>query len=261
MPVARRIKDKITQSIYNAGERAMLNLLRKPNVERRLWEVFYLPRGAYMAQDIQLQLYRQAAAEAADYVVTKIPNAVCYATGRNVLEAALAEVKLNGLYLEFGVASGASVNFIAQRTTQLVHGFDSFEGLPEDWISGRGRGHFTTSGKLPDVAHNVRLHRGLFHETLPQFAAEHTESIAFMDVTSDLCSSARTILDILGDRVIGGTVIRFGEYFNYPGWKLGEYKAFQEFVARRKLKYRYIGYNRRNYSVALVIEGNDESSP
>lgn len=66
---------------------------------------------------------------------------------RAVLARALASLKgeaAGGLILELGVASGQSINFIADNlpdtaTAQgnaLVHGFDSFEGLPERWRDG-----------------------------------------------------------------------------------------------------------------------------
>ena len=68
-------------------------------------------------------------------------------TMRAVLARALASLKgpaAGGLILELGVASGQSINFIADNlpdtaTAQgngLVHGFDSFEGLPERWRDG-----------------------------------------------------------------------------------------------------------------------------
>lgn len=37
-------------------------------------------------------------------------------------------------------------------------------------------------------------------------------------------------------------VLVFDEFFNYPGWKYGEYKAFMEFVESNNVKYKYIGY-------------------
>ncbi len=79
-----------------------------------------------------------------------------------------------------------------------------------------------------------------------------------MNIDCDLYSSTKTVFDNLGDRVTAGTIIRFGEYLNYPSWEQHEYKAFQEFVVQRKLEYRYIGYTRRNYSVAVIIGGGDE---
>ena len=50
-----------------------------------------------------------------------------------------------------------------------------------------------------------------------------------------------------------GTVIVFDEYFNYSGWEEGEFRAFQEFVAARKLSYEYLTYNREHQQVAVRI--------
>ena len=41
--------------------------------------------------------------------------------------------QLDGLILEFGVAQGASIRKLASMTDQVIHGFDSFQGLPESW--------------------------------------------------------------------------------------------------------------------------------
>ena len=73
---------------------------------------------------------------------------------RALLETALARASRRGLYLEFGVASGQSINFIASRIppNQTVHGFDSFEGLPEAWRPGFGAGFFNLRGMLPKVS-------------------------------------------------------------------------------------------------------------
>ena len=50
------------------------------------------------------------------------------------------------------------------------------------------------------------------------------------------------MLDILANRIVPGTVIQFDEYFNYPGWQDGEYKAFKEFVESRDVEFEYLGY-------------------
>jgi hypothetical protein len=44
--------------------------------------------------------------------------------------------KKNTLWLEFGVASGRTINYISNFTNDKVYGFDSFEGLPEKWRNG-----------------------------------------------------------------------------------------------------------------------------
>ena len=40
----------------------------------------------------------------------------------------------NNFYLEFGVFSGTSINFFSQKINKNIYGFDSFEGLREDWL-------------------------------------------------------------------------------------------------------------------------------
>src|SRR5688500_2905006 len=46
----------------------------------------------------------------------------------------MSQVTLNGLWLEFGVGKGSTIDFIAGHSFgRTVVGFDSFEGLPEDW--------------------------------------------------------------------------------------------------------------------------------
>jgi hypothetical protein len=57
----------------------------------------------------------------------------------------------------------------------------------------------------------------------------------------------------LKNQIASGTVIVFDEYFNYPNWQQHEYRAFQEFVKDFNIKYEYIAYCRRGYSVGVVI--------
>ncbi|MFN7139857.1 MAG: TylF/MycF/NovP-related O-methyltransferase [Limisphaerales bacterium] len=161
----------------------------------------------------------------------------------------------NGLFLEFGVHEGRSINFISSvlPKEKLVHGFDSFEGLPGEWLFGRGKGHFSLGGELPPVKENVRLHKGWFDQTLPEFLKKNPEPFAFVHIDCDLYSSTRDILNLAKDRFVPGTIIAFDEYFNYPGWEQHEYKAFQEFMAASKLKYEYIGCAPRHYSVAVKL--------
>ena len=54
-----------------------------------------------------------------------------------------------------------------------IHGFDSFEGLPEAWREGCGPGMFSRDGAVPEVGPGVALHVGWFDDTLPTFIREH----------------------------------------------------------------------------------------
>lgn len=156
------------------------------------------------------------------------------------------------MYLEFGVYTGTTINHIAKLIDDTVYGFDSFKGLPENWRSGYGEGTFRIDG-LPEVEKNVKLIPGWFDETLPEFLEDHKENVAFIHVDSDLYSSAKIIFTYLKDRIVSGTIIVFDEYFNYPGWRDGEYKAFKEFINETGKKFRYLAYVEISEQVAVEI--------
>jgi predicted O-methyltransferase YrrM len=158
------------------------------------------------------------------------------------------------MVLEFGVFSGNSINHIADLMPgRRVVGFDSFEGLPEEWRPGFGAGAFRRND-LPAVRENVELVVGWFDHTLPGFVAAHPgESLALLHVDCDLYSSTVTIFAHLADRLRPGTVIVFGEYYNYPEWRAHEHKAFQELVAARNIAYAYIGLVPAHQQVAALI--------
>jgi hypothetical protein len=98
----------------------------------------------------------------------------------------------------------------------------------------------------------VNLYKGWFNETLPRWAQENPGPIAFMHLDADIYSSTKCVFDILGDRIVPGTVLQFDEYFNYPGWQKGEYKAFNEFVEAHQVKFEYLGYAKNQVAVRIL---------
>lgn len=201
--------------------------------------------------DISSERQRIALNSTARYVGQHMLHAEVLQDGPHLLTFALERTSPPGLYLEFGVASGTTVNLIASAIPSPIYGFDSFAGLPEAWVGYLPKGAFRQE-QLPLVRENVELVVGLFAETLPRFLGEHPESVAFLHVDCDLYSSTKTIFEHLGPRIGPGTVIVFDEYFNYPGWEDGEYKAFQEFVVARGLSYTYLAYT-NSQQVAVRI--------
>jgi|SRR5579863_1717509 len=223
----------------------------KNKLKRRL--LYHLKRQlAAAAKDIELARQFGAVHQSADFVDRNMPMAPSHPDKFTLLKAALGQVEIQGLYCEFGVYQGKTLNFIAPLVKQEVHGFDSFEGLPEDWKQGHEKGTFAVKS-LPDVRSNVRLHRGWFEETIPPFRGEHPGPVAFLHLDADLYSSTHTVFDLLGDGIVPGTVIVFDEFFNYPGWADGEYKAFGEFRQERNVQLRYLGFVRGGEQVAVKI--------
>lgn len=207
-------------------------------------------------QDIGAELQRQATIETAQYVRDRLPRVQSSTTPLEVLDIGLAKISLQGLVLEFGVFSGRTIKHIAGRLPNtIIHGFDSFQGLPESWRDGFAAGHFATD--VPIVPANVALHKGWFEDSIPEFLsclpANERPPIAFLHVDCDLYSSTKTIFKHLRELITRGTVIVFDEYFNYPGWQQGEFKAFQEFLVETERRYSYLGYNRIHEQVAVVI--------
>jgi tetratricopeptide (TPR) repeat protein len=167
-------------------------------------------------------------------------------------EIGLKAAPASGLVLEFGVRMGASIRQIAALAKQPVHGFDSFQGIPENW-HGEPRGSYSTEGVLPPVPDNVSLHAGWFDETLPGFLSRHHEPVRFVNVDCDLYSSTRTVLSLLKDRIVPGSVILFDEYLGYEHWREDEFRAFHEALDQYGWRYRYLCFSFATKQVAVQI--------
>lgn len=199
--------------------------------------------------------------EAQTFVATYLKDATPLESDVDVLHFASDQVTLDGGYLEMGVCTGKTINFIAAlNPTKMIHGFDSFEGLPEDWIRDdqiipKGTFGFKNPNEMPYVHHNVTLYKGWFHESLPRFKAElfNGHPIAFLHIDADLYSSTVDILHALEKNIVPGTVIVFDEFYNYPGSERHEFKAFMEFLERTGLHAEYLAYNVNHEQVAIRI--------
>ncbi|KIL98425.1 hypothetical protein CCC_03708 [Paramagnetospirillum magnetotacticum MS-1] len=170
----------------------------------------------------------------------------------SLLAWALNEAKEPGLVLEFGVRRGASLAVLAAHADQEVHGFDSFEGLPEVWGATHA-GVLTTGGILPEVGENARLHPGWFEDTLEPFLEANPGPLRFANIDSDIYSSARTVLFGLAGRIRAGTVLVFDEFIGNRTWQDDEYRAFAEFTAAHGVGFQVIAVTPACKQVAIRI--------
>ena len=159
------------------------------------------------------------------------------------------------LILEFGVWTGASINFFAELcpSAQIV-GFDSFMGLQEDWGgTSLKAGHFNLDGQLPLCKTNVRLVKGWFQESLPKYKFElKSKQISLLHLDADTYSPTSFVLNQLAKNIKKGSIIILDDYMGYAGWQFHVFKAFQEFVKYRKLKFHYIAYTNRAVALAIL---------
>lgn len=196
--------------------------------------------------------------EAKLFVETVFKEAKPFDVDAELMKYAIDHVNIHGVYLEMGVCTGRTINLIAVLNPEkTIYGFDSFEGLPEDWdrpdlYIPKGTFHLDW---LPPVLPNVTLVKGLFRDTLPVFKEKTLQNrpIAFLHIDCDIYSSTKDVFDLLGDHIVPGTVILFDEFYNYPNAKNHEFKAFQEFLASAKREAIYLAYNQYlEQAVALI---------
>jgi hypothetical protein len=168
----------------------------------------------------------------------------------NYLRHCISAVTLNGMWMEFGVGMGSTINFIAANNNdRRMIGFDSFEGLPEDWKMSDTltyiKGRYSLNGTLPPVKNrNVELITGYFSDTLPYFLQKQEQKCAFVHIDCDLYSSTLYVLDTLNkfDKLVPGTIILFDELYNYQYFEKHEFKAFRQFFEESRLEYSFIAH-------------------
>lgn len=194
---------------------------------------------------------RDAVASTARFVQREMRTARSFPNPVATLEHALTLAPTGGLALEFGVFTGSTLTIIAASRTGGVYGFDSFEGLPENWRAGFDAGAFAVDG--PPVVPGADMVVGLFADTLPGFLAEHPGPVDLLHLDADLHSSTACVLDAVGPRLRPGSVVVFDEFFNYPGWEQHEARAWREYTAAHGIGFRYEAYTHDNEQVVVRV--------
>jgi hypothetical protein len=203
----------------------------------------YVVRRLGFRPDVINRVRLMAAEDSAQYITEKMMPCAVFDDRYSVFDLAIRQMPKQGLVVEFGVFNGRSINYIAKRIgARQISGFDSFEGLAEDWEgTGASKGHFGRGGVMPKVVNNVTLVKGWFDKTLPGYLEKNPGPVAFAHLDADTYESTKFVLDQLAPRFEVGTVLQFDEYLGYPGWRLGEFKALAELCAERGIKYKYLG--------------------
>lgn len=154
--------------------------------------------------------------------------------------------------LEFGVAGGRSLKTIKNNAgnSYEYYGFDSFIGLPEDWVVTKNntqelvakKENFNYDGKIPNIP-DVKFYKGFFNETLPDYL-KIAQNIAFLHMDADLYSSTKEVLLAINEYIVPGTVIVFDEWiYNHNNYYDDhEAKAFFEWVDEKNREYQFYDF-------------------
>lgn len=171
-------------------------------------------------------------------------------------EAVIKNQQLTGPinYLEFGVATGRSFQWWLQQNTHQqsrFYGFDTFDGLPEDWGPYK-KGAFGTDHQLPQINDSRgAFHKGLFQQTLPGFLRnfDATKKLVLM-MDADLFSATLYVLTSLAPFLKSGDVILFDE-FVVP---THEFMAYHQFVQAYYIDLEFIGAANNYYFAAFRVK-------
>jgi hypothetical protein len=144
-------------------------------------------------------------------------------------------------YLEFGVFRGASLRLWTEMSAgsdARFYGFDTFTGLPEKWELGAAsmaQGHFAVD-ELPRFEDTrVKLLKGLFQDTLPEFLRGFTRRERIVvHCDADLYSSTLYVLTRLSELLRPGDVVIFDE-FSQP---MHEFRALEDWSQAYRVGYR-----------------------
>lgn len=157
-------------------------------------------------------------------------------------------------YFEFGVAEGHSFRWWVDNSKNSecrFFGFDTFEGLPEDW------GTFSKSDMSADIPvindMRVKFCKGLFQDSFPEFLKTYSspeEKMKVIHLDADLFSSTLFALTSMAPYLRKGDILLFDE-FNVPNH---EFLAFRIFCESYYVRTRLIGAVNNYLQVALIID-------
>jgi len=157
-------------------------------------------------------------------------------------------------FLEFGVFRGDSLRKwcnINKSPQSRFFGFDSFQGLPEDWIEGWPKGTFDTDGKTPDIDDSrVQFVVGWFQNSLPPFLGSYTpKNQIIVHSDCDLYSSTLYCLTAINNLLARGTIIIFDDFYD----PIHEYRALADYSSACRQKFRIVAATERFRQVAIEL--------
>jgi len=175
----------------------------------------------------------------------------------DVLSIAAQETQnIEGNAMEFGVFQGVTLKHIARAVSpgRQVIGFDTFEGLPDDWGDLLEKGTFATEVPSLTDCPNATLQIGRIEVTLPTFLKKERGPVSLLHIDCPYYEINMLILEHVLPFMPSQSIIVFDEFYGYPSFEMHEYRAWSETCDRFKLETLPISYSSR--SAAFKLECN-----
>jgi hypothetical protein len=155
-------------------------------------------------------------------------------------------------FYEFGVWRAEAFRYLI-KTFKKGYGFDTFEGIPEDWHSEKA-GTYTSDGNVPKIK-GGKFIVGKFEDTLPGFFAEKRPTASIINFDADLYSSTICALNFAKPVIDQHTILIFDEFLMNDYWEEDEYKALEEFCTDNDYTYEVLAISFFTKQVAVKIVG------
>jgi len=169
-----------------------------------------------------------------------------------LFDSIINESKKNRPFYEFGVWRGVSFKYLI-NTFKKGYGFDTFEGIPEDWHQEK-QGTYSADGFIPKIAGGTFI-AGKFEDTLPTFFAKPRPMASLINFDADLYSSTICALNYSKSVIDKDTILIFDEFIINENWEQDEYRALNEFCYKNNLTYEVLAVSYITKQVAVKLIG------
>ena len=228
------IKARITKAAlrYYQGEKYSFNILNKSNLKKHPY----------------MRSYAWA------FSLPNLPE--LYFNRWHFFDTIIKKSIVSKPFYEFGVWRASSFKYII-KYIKKGYGFDTFEGLPEDWnVGGRSekKGSYSSDGIIPKIKGGEFI-KGKFEDTLPIFFSKNRPIASVMNFDADLYSSTICALNYSKNVMDKNTILIFDELLMNESWEHDEFKALNEFCSANNLSYEVIAISFYTKQVAIKLIG------
>ena len=155
-------------------------------------------------------------------------------------------------FYEYGVWRGEAFQYLI-KTFKKGFGFDTFEGIPEDWHDEKA-GAYSSDGNIPQIEGGEFI-VGKFEDTLPGFFSEPRPKASIINFDADLYSSTICALNFSKPVIDKHTILIFDEFIINKNWEQDEYKALNEFCFNNNYTYEVLAISFFTKQVAVRLIG------